>query len=56
MVGGPVTVMVRVLEEVPPGLFVAEMETGKIPDSVGVPVMTPRTGSIDKPGGRPAAA
>lgn len=59
MVGGPkgpVTVMVRVAVVVPPGLFVAEIVTGNVPPAVGVPVITPRLVSIDKPGGSPVAA
>ena len=37
---------------VKPALSVAVMVTAKVPPVVGVPVMAPLDGSMDRPGGR----
>ena len=38
-----------------PFAFVPEMETGNVPEAVGVPVISPVTPARAKPGGNPAA-
>ena len=48
------TVMVRVRVPVPVA-FVAPSVTAKVPATVGVPVIVPKTGSMLNPAGNPVA-
>ena len=50
-----VMVQVKLAEALKPALSVAVMVTLEVPAVVGVPVMAPVAGSIDRPAGRPVA-